>query len=169
MSENVNNKKKKNRSWLWILLAVVLVASAFVTWRLLVNRRNTRETLANIETEPYQRMSLDANIFGTGTVEPVQTAVLTWSASGNVGEVLVQVGDRVEADQLLMLLDPNSVSVEIKSAEIDVINAQNNLDDLYDNWEAELAQAKLDLLNAEESLEDLEDETRDHELPALQR
>ncbi len=157
MAENSNKKNKRHIGW-WILLAVVLVAGAIIGWRVLTNQRNTQETLANIETEPYQRMSLDANIFGTGTVEPVQTAILTWSASGKVGEVLVQVGDQVEVDELLMSLDPESVSVDIQQAEIDVINTQNNLDDLYDNWEAELAQAKLDLLNAEENLEDLENE-----------
>ncbi|MFW5713331.1 MAG: efflux RND transporter periplasmic adaptor subunit [Brevefilum sp.] len=157
MAEKVNKAKKKHTGW-WILLGVVVVAGAIIGWQVLSNRRNTRETLANIETEPYQRMSLEANIFGTGTVEPIQTAILTWPVSGKVGEVLVQVGDRVEVDQLLMSLDPESVSADITQAEIDVINAQNNLDDLYDNWESELAQAKLDLINAEEDLEDMENE-----------
>ena len=41
-----------------------------------------------------------------------------------------------------------------------MINAQNNLDDLYTNWEADLAQAKLDLLNAESDLDDLETDRR---------
>lgn len=157
MAEKTNKTNKKRTGW-WILLAVVVLAGAFIGWRILANRRSTREALASIETEPYQRMSLDANIFGTGTVEPIQTAVLTWSAGGKVEEVLVEVGDGVQADLALMALDPDSVSVDIQQAEIDVINAQNNLDDLYDNWEAELAQARLDLINAEENLEDLEDE-----------
>ena len=152
------NKKSKKRTGLWIFLAVVIVAGGIIGWRVLVNQRNTQEALANIETEPYQRMSLDANIYGTGTVEPIQTAILTWSASGKVDEVLVEVGDKVNAVQVLMSLDPDSVTVDIQQAEIDIINAQNNIDDLYDNWEAELAQAKLDLLNAEDNLEDLEDE-----------
>jgi len=157
VAEKTNEKNKKRTGW-WILLAVVVLVGAFIGWRVLASRQNTQEALANIETEPYQRMSLDANIFGTGTVEPVQTAILTWSAGGRIEEVLVEVGDLVVADQSLMLLDPDSVTVDIQQAEIDVINAQNNLDDLYDNWEADLAQARLDLLNAEENLEDLEDE-----------
>jgi len=141
-----------------VLLAVLVVVGAFIGWRVVENQRSQQEMLANIETEPYQRMSLDANIFGTGTVEPVQTSILTWSATGKVDEILVGVGDKVEVDQPLISLDPDSVSVDIQQAEIDVINTQNNLDDLYDNWEAELAQARLDLLKAEENLEDLEDE-----------
>lgn len=157
MAEKTNKKNKKRTGW-WIFLAIVVAVGGFIGWRVLVNQRNTQEALANIETEPYQRMSLDANIYGTGTVEPIQTAILTWSAGGKVNEVLVEVGDEVNGDQVLMSLDPDSVTVDIQQAEIDVINAQNNLDDLYDNWESELAQAKLDLLNAEDNLEDLEDE-----------
>ncbi len=38
-----------------------------------------------------------------------------------------------------------------------MINAQNNLDALYDNLETELAQAKLDTIDAEDRLEDLKD------------
>jgi HlyD family secretion protein len=57
-----------------------------------------------------------------------------------------------------MTLDPESVSVDIMQARIDVINAQNALDDLYDNWESDLAQAKLDLINAQDELDDLEHE-----------
>lgn len=157
MTDNSNKKNKRHTGW-WILLAVLVAVGAFIAWRVFTNQQQSQEALANIDTEPYQRMSLNANIFGTGTVEPVQTAMLTWSTGGKVGEVLVEVGDQVDADQRLMALDPDSVSVDIQQAEIDVINAQNNLDALYDNWEAELAQAKLDLLNAEENLEDLENE-----------
>lgn len=155
MTEGKNIKRKKHTGW-WLLLAAALVVGGFIGWRVLTNRRAARETLANIETEPYQRMSLDANIFGTGTVEPAQTVVLSWSASGKVGEVLVKIGQEVEEGQHLMSLDPESVSMDIKQAEIDLINAQNNLDALYDNWESQLTQTKLDLLKAEENLEDLE-------------
>jgi HlyD family secretion protein len=154
------NKKKKNLKWLWIVLAIVIIVGAFIGWRIWQNRENMSQVLANIETVPYQRQTLDANIYGTGTVEPVQSAVLTWSASGTVEDVLVAVGDDVDEDQLLLSLDPNSVSVDILQAEIDLINAQNALDDLYDNWQSDLAQAKLDLLNAQEDLEDLENERK---------
>jgi len=59
-----------------------------------------------------------------------------------------------------MSLDPDSLSVDILQAEIDLINAQNALDDLQENWASELAQAKLDLIYAEEDLEDLESQRK---------
>jgi HlyD family secretion protein len=149
------NKKKKRLTWLWLILAVIVIGGLIIGWRILQNRQNTNEALANIETEPYQRMTLNASIFGTGTVQPEQTAVLSWSTSGIVGDVNAVVGQSVSEDDLLMELDTDSLSVDILQAQIELINAQNTLDDLYKNWEAELAQAKLDLLMAEEDLDDL--------------
>jgi len=156
----VKEKNKKRRSWIWILLAVVVVIGAFIAWRVWNNNRNADQLIADLETEPYQRSDLNASIYGTGSVESNQTAVLTWSASGIVGKVNVALGQVVEKDELLMSLDPDSVSVDILQAQIDMINAQNALDDLYDNWESDLAQAKLDLLNAQEELDDLEVERK---------
>jgi HlyD family secretion protein len=149
------NKKKKRLTWLWLILAVIVIGGLIVGWRFIQNRQNTSLALANIETEPYQRMTLNASIYGTGTVQPEQTAVLSWSTSGIVGDVNVVVGQSVSEDDLLMELDPDSLSVDILQAQIELINAQNTLDDLYKNWEAQLAQAKLDLLMAEEDLDDL--------------
>jgi len=157
VTENKNSPKKR-RIGLWIFIVVLVVVGLLVGWRILRNRRDAAATLANLETEPYQRSTLSANIFGTGTVRPDQTANLTWAANGNVGEVRVSLGQAVAKDEILMTLDPDSVSVDILQAQIDVINAQNALDDLYDNLGVDLAQAKLDLLNAEEALEDLQTE-----------
>lgn len=154
MSET--QKNIKNRRWgLWITLAVVAVVLVVVGISIWRNQQNTAETFASLETEPYQRMNLNANIYGTGSVQPVQSASLTWSASGTVGDIFVHLGQQVQKDDILMSLDPESVSADTLQAQIDVINAQNNLDDLHDNWQADLAQAKLDLLNAEEDLDDL--------------
>ena len=148
-------KKKKSKKWIWLLLFFVVLIGLFVGWRMISARREANQVFANIETEPYRRGSLSAFIFGTGTVQPAQTAVLTWSASGIVGEVNVSLGDTVEKDQVLMSLETDSLAVDVLQAEIDVINAQKALDELYQNWGADLAQARLDLLNAEENLEDL--------------
>jgi len=156
LAETKQNKKKSKKG-LWLLLVILVVAGLVVGWRILTARQEASQVFANIETEPYRRDNLSTFIYGTGTVQPAQTAVLTWSASGTVGDVGISLGDTVEKDQVLMSLETDSLSVEILQAEIDVINAQKALDELYDNWEADLAQARLDLLNAEEHLEDVED------------
>jgi hypothetical protein len=67
---------------------VLILAGLFVGWRIFTARQEASQVLANIETEPYRRDTLSAFIFGTGTVQPAQTGVLTWSANGIVGDVM---------------------------------------------------------------------------------
>ena len=153
-----SKRRKRSKKGLWILLLILVFVGLYVGWRFYNTRQAANRVLANIETQPYRRDSLSAFIYGTGTVEPGQTAVLTWSASGIIGEVGVAVGDRVEKDQVLMSLETDSLSVEILQAQIDVINAQRALDKLYENWGVDLAQARLDLLNTEERLENLQNQ-----------
>ena len=155
MTETKKNNKKRRWGW-WIAAGVVVVVGLIVGLQIYRNSQATQETLANLETEPYARQTLKINIYGTGTVESAQTAVLAWSAGGIIDVVHVSLGEDVVKDQVLMTLDSESVSTDILQARIDVINYRNSLDDLYANWQADLAQAKLDLLNAEEDLEDLE-------------
>jgi HlyD family secretion protein len=150
------NKKKRNRKALWVLLVILTLGGMLAGWRIIAARADASRLLANIETEPYRREDLSAFIFGTGTVQPSQSAVLTWSASGIVGDIFVSLGETVEKDAVLMTLDPDSLSMDILQAEIDLLNAQKSLDQLYENWESDLANARLDLLNAQENLEDRE-------------
>ncbi len=152
--------KKKRRTWLWIVIGLGVVVALFVGWRVIDARQQAARLAASLETESYQRRDLSAFIYGTGSVQPSQSAVLTWTTSGTVGEVNISVGDLVQKDDLIIALDPDSLSVDVLQAQIDVINAQNALDELYQNWEADLAQARLDLLNAEDALENLENRRR---------
>ena len=149
-------KRKKSKKGLWFIVVALLAVGLFIGWQVLDAQQETSRVLANLEMEPYRRDNLSAFIFGTGSVQPSQSAALTWSANGTVGEVHVSLGDTVEKDRVLMSLDPDSLSMDIMQAEIDLINAQRSLDQLYENWEADLANARLNLLDAEENLEDRE-------------
>ncbi len=150
--------KKKKRGWLWVILALVLIAGGLIVWRRFIAPQNADNSLDSLETVPYEKGDLSASVYGTGSVQSFQTAVLTWSTSGIVGDIYIGLGETVEAGEILMVLDEDSLPIDILQAQIDVINIQNSLDELYNNWGAQLAQVKLDLLNAEETLEDLEDE-----------
>lgn len=156
MTKSRQNKNKKRI--LWVLALFVFAFGAFFGWRFIKSKRETSRILANIQTEPYHREDLSAFIFGTGTVEPSQAAIITWSTSGTVGQINVSLGDKVEKDDIIMTLDPNSLPIDVLQAEIDLINAQNALDQLKDNWEADLANARLELLKAEKDLEDKEND-----------
>ncbi len=152
------SQKNKKRGWIWILVILAIAAGGFLTWRFYLLPRRASQAASDVEMVPYEKGSLSASVYGTGSVQSMQTAVLVWSAGGTIGEINVELGDLVTAGEVLMMLDEDSFPMDVLQAQIDVINIQNALDNLQTNWEAQLAQTKLDLLIAEENLEDLEDE-----------
>jgi len=148
-------KMKKGLITTLIIIAVVIILiGAF-----LINKANKSRqdqlTLESLETVSYSIGSLSASISGTGTVRANQTATLTWATSGTIGDVIVNLGDKVEGGALLVSLDEASIPVDILQAQIDVINIQQALNALYDNSPLELAQAKLDLITAEKTLNNM--------------
>ena len=149
--------KNRKKGWVTALIFLVIIILAIVAF-LLIRANNNRlalQNLASLDTVAYTKGSLTASISGTGTVRANQTAILTWSTSGTVGEIKVALGDQINANDVLMALDENSIPIDILQAQVDVINVQQALTNLYANAPLELAQAKLDLINAEKNLEDL--------------
>jgi len=149
--------KNRKKGWVTALIFLVIIILAIVAF-LLIRANNNRlalEELAALDTVAYTKGSLTASISGTGTVRANQTATITWSTSGTVGEIKVALGDQINANEVLMALDENSIPIDILQAQIDVINVQQALTNLNASAPLELAQAKLDLINAEKNLEDL--------------
>lgn len=84
-------------------------------------------------------------IESSGSITPKQVATVSWSASGTIESVAVQVGQKVQTKDILMTLDPNSVPdnlklsllklsemtspVAIAEAQQAVLDAQSALDD----------------------------------------
>jgi multidrug resistance efflux pump len=77
--------------------------------------------------------------------------------SGVVHELLVVEGQQVEEGQLLLLLaGSDQLQAAISSAELEYINAQIALDELYDGVDIARAQLVLELANARDALDDAE-------------
>jgi HlyD family secretion protein len=115
-----------------VIILVVLAVIGFVGIRIL--RQGQQSTLlSGLQTITASRGSLTATIGATGMVHADQTAILSWQSSGRVGEILVQVGDTIEAGQVLATLEQSALSQNIILAQADLINAQKALDDLQNN------------------------------------
>ncbi len=65
------------------------------------------------------RIDLEINAEAAGEVEPLRRVDVMSKASGEVLEVLVDIGDRVEAGALLARIDPRDVRNEFNQAEAD--------------------------------------------------
>jgi HlyD family secretion protein len=131
-----------------ILVLLGLVAIGYFGYQALQTRREAN-SISNLETITATQGSLTATVGATGTVQPDQTAMLAWKTTGNIEQVLVQVGDVITTGQTLATLVPSSLPQNIILAKSDLITAQQQLDDLQNNQSA--AQQALQKVNASQA------------------
>jgi multidrug efflux pump subunit AcrA (membrane-fusion protein) len=92
-----------------------------------------------------------------GIVEATDSSSLSFEVSGNVQQVLVDVGDRVRKDQILAVMDKRPFELAVQAAESSVQKAQATLTEIAVEFERQktlfeegwISQAALDQVNAE--------------------
>ncbi|MFN8433182.1 MAG: efflux RND transporter periplasmic adaptor subunit [Anaerolineales bacterium] len=140
----------KNKKFWWIAAGALVVIALLVGT--LTGNANASDSAAT-ETAQVVSLTLTETVDSTGSLEAEPFANLNWKTSGTVAVVNVEPGDFVKAGDILLTLDPTSTSSSIVSAQADLINAQENLDDLL-NSGTDLAQAAIDLKDAREDYDD---------------
>jgi|GEM_PF-953656 len=88
----------------------------------------------------------------SGSLTADKLATLKWSTGGIVDKVNIQVGDKVNINEILAGLRSDSVSSTIATAQSDLATAQRDLQDLLDSATA-LAQAQLNVITARKAVE----------------
>ncbi len=141
------------RKWIYIIILVAVLALGGYG---VVRARQAESSDRDFQTSEITRGTLDAVIDATGDVYANQTAILTWMISGNVAEVNVEVGDKVQKYQKLAELSRESLPQTIFQAEQELMNAQEALEELFDTAALRAAEARLTLARARESLDDAE-------------
>lgn len=136
-----------------VIAVVILVVSGGLPF--LARAGGAQGTPENAQTVVLERGNLNSVVGATGTVRSNQSAMIAWQTSGKVGDVLVELGQSVNADAVLASLDPNTISQSIIQAQTDLINAQNTLDDLYDPQPLRIAEAESALDEAQTGLDKL--------------
>lgn len=150
MSQVSQKKTGIGRWWIagGVLLVVALVVGAFL-WS-----RNTTQSASAQATQTGEVTAITAisRVESSGTVQPLQLANLAWKTTGQVAKINVQVGDRVQAGDVLMELDPFTAPANLISAQADLINAQNTLDNLLNPTATDIANAQKAVADAQEVL-----------------
>ncbi|HET9905493.1 MAG TPA: HlyD family efflux transporter periplasmic adaptor subunit [Anaerolineales bacterium] len=91
----------------------------------------------------------DHTLMAEGRLEPIRYAEIAFNTSGVVNEVLVKEGERVQKGDLLIRLGDES-DTNYAAAQLELVTAQQALNDLLNTSEHELAQTIIDLKEAKE-------------------
>jgi HlyD family secretion protein len=127
---------------------------------------HSRKDIPDDQLVVIQRGDLALSVVATGSVVPVATVELKSKASGLVKSMLVEEGDMVKADQVLVELDKELLQAQLREAEANRMAAVARLQEA----EAEAASAvtmkaklELDLRNLQGQLDFISKQVRRHE------
>jgi len=137
----------KNRVVVTLVLLAVLVAG-YLGLRALRGAGG-----ASLATETVSRGDLTVTVRADGLVQAYQSAQLFWTISGAVEQINVEVGDVVDPGEVLAVLEQNSLSQNVLLAQVNLIEAQRQLDDLRLS-QTQRAEALKAVEEAERALED---------------
>lgn len=97
-------------------------------------------------------------IIAEGKLKPGQAANLSFQARGMVEEVTVKIGDQVKKGEVLArLANASEAEAQLASANLEMISAQQALNELLDTSGADLAQVVIDLKEAVEAYDKADD------------
>lgn len=100
-------------------------------------------------TTTVRRGNIENTLSGTGVIEPVLSKSLTTKAEGKVQEIMVEAGDYVEENQVIMQVENKEVDSSVRQAELEWEIAQIDLNDMT----GDSAQNTLDRKKAELKVE----------------
>lgn len=169
---SLKNLHWKNLDWkelfrnkkVWILgaaLLLLLSIGIFAASRTLSSTRGEASTAAAMQTTIVRQGDLVLFSSGAGKVIPAAEISFGFQESGVLSEILVNVGEKVQAGQVLARLQTDnseeSIAASIASADLAVLTAQENLDELYSSAEMVAARALQAVEEAQQAIEDLQD------------
>ena len=151
------------KKWFWIAVGVLLLIiggyfaytsgwAGKVIPALAQDTGEEPETVLGTATVTVGDLSITAD--GTGMLIASDEVELAFDANGTLMELLVEVGDQVEAGEVLARIDDTEARQAVVDAELSVLQAQKALEDAADTAKLDqsVAQAELGVTQAESNL-----------------
>ncbi|HLB50052.1 MAG TPA: efflux RND transporter periplasmic adaptor subunit [Anaerolineales bacterium] len=158
---------KSKRIWFIIggVLLVVVAIAGVVVWRANAARQTAA---AALETGEVTQITAVTSVESSGSIAAQQSGLLYGETTGVVGEVLVEVGDKVKKGDVLMVLDPATAPQGVIAAQSDLISAQKALDALLHPTNLAIANAQKAVADAQDALDKAERDLKSVQNPAGQ-
>ena len=149
---------KKKGFWIILFALAALGAGAYSFYTNKVIPAQAQATDTPVQTAVVTTGSLVISANGVGTVIAAQEVQVGFASSGLVEAIYIEVGDDVEAGELLAQ-QGNTRQLELSqvSAELALANARKTLQDLYDNLDLDRANARMAVYSAQTSLADAQE------------
>ncbi len=113
-----NSSKRTTKIWLILSLAVLVIALGGASYYYVTTHASTQEKTVKTSTIGTGDIILSAT--GLGTLVSKEEVSLGFKNSGTVSEVLIGLGDQVEAGQVLARLENNTLKLKYQQAEAEL-------------------------------------------------
>ena len=156
-TEDTASGRHRGRKLAAVVVVLAVLAAAFLPR---LGAGGGENTVSPLDVMPLSSTDLRRTVSATGTVESAQSVLVYSTQSYAVQEVLVEVGDYVEAGQLMAKLDDGVILDQIESQEA-ALSASNSASSAaiaaaehnYEQYKAALAAGlNSSILNAESSV-----------------
>ena len=148
-------KPRRRRILRWVIPVVAVVVVAGVVGGVLISHRASAEPAGTTVTREVQAsmVTMTDSVTATGTIAPKQRADLSFTSSGTVTSVDVEVGDTVTAGQSLASIDSTNLQASVDSAQAAVDAAQSDYDTAVSSGvDARITAAKSALATKQDTL-----------------
>jgi multidrug efflux pump subunit AcrA (membrane-fusion protein) len=154
-----NNFLRSKYLWLSLVVILLVAIGGYLAFNYFSNDSAEISESPQVQTAVARRGDLTVFATGAGQVIPAKEVNLGFDESGTLDELLVKIGDQVQEGELIARLETNQsedeLALALAEAELNVLTAQQALDDVYDSVQVDAAQALLDVEAAQEALDDL--------------
>ncbi len=141
---------KKQRVWIILIVALLLVVGGgYGVYAYVRTPVEETQQEAVMQTATVYRGDIVLTAAGSGNLLPASELELAFQTGGVLAEMLVEVGDQVQAGDVLARLDDADARQAVAEAEMQVAQAQINLALAQNEADAGLAQAGLDAAQAD--------------------
>ncbi len=147
---------RNKRMWIFIVLIIIIAGGGYAYYQIAHLPEDATEE-PSIQTATVRQGDLVIRASGSGELIALSEVDLGFGIAGPIAELYVQVGDVVTAGEPLAVQgEREQLEAAIASDQLAVMNAEEDLQDIYDQADLVAAQAMIALAQAQDALSDVE-------------